>query len=286
MVFSRNKPKISVCIPSWFHPEQHGKYGQHETFWFAIRCLTRLNEAMAENRDDFELIIVDNGSTLTDEHVRASIESGLFAGKDTAETLESYAVDSYFGNADIVIRNPKNLGFASACNQAFALSRGDYVCCLNNDILVWSGCFKALVDLIEMPLSPKPGVSMPALITETGDARKALALGSPSLTRNAGKNGARAEFGSMWLARNDTLKAVAGMRDGYQVFDEKFVNGKEDRLLWMEIRKLNYETYRTHATRVFHQGQMSCGKIKERHQFTEGNAKLLEEYRNKYRQTN
>jgi hypothetical protein len=40
-----------------------------------------------------------------------------------------------------------------------------------------------------------------------------------------------------------------------------------------------YETYRTHKTRVFHQGNMTISKVDDRKEFTSKNREYLEEKR-------
>lgn len=274
---ARTSPRMSVVIPSWFTKSQHGKYGEHETFWLAAECLDRLLERTP--RGHFELIIIDNGSSLETADVMESSERGKYAGNGSVRTLEWY-----FGQADIIISNRDNRGFAAGCNQGFAVARGKYVCCLNNDVVVYDGWHEEMLKPFHEELEVPAGVVMPALIRETRDAREALALEHPDLSLNSGKLGAGAEFGSMWMARTDVLRSIAASsrRDGTLVFDEGFVNGKEDRLLWMEVRNMGMQTYRTHETRVFHQGQMSCAKVKDRRAFSPGNAELLEKYRSKY----
>ena len=64
MEFERKKPKFSIIIPSWFTGNQSGKYGPLETFWFATHCLKRLIDVTP--KDSYELIIIDNGSTIWD----------------------------------------------------------------------------------------------------------------------------------------------------------------------------------------------------------------------------
>lgn len=260
--YKREPKDFSIVIPSWFRSGQDGKYGRDETYWFAQECLDRMLECIP--RDRCEVIIVDNGSTL-------------------GETEHGDPNVSYFPKCDILVRNSENLGFAAGCNQGFAVANGKYVVCMNNDILVWPGWLEAMEKDFAVDKGGKPtGVLMPALMKQTGDAREALAMTEIDLTQNAGKFAVGAEFGSLWMAERQLLRELAKRRDGYQVLDEGFVNGKEDRLLWMEVRLEGLETYRTHNTRVFHQGQMSCGKTKDRRDFSESNSSRLEEMKKKY----
>lgn len=272
--YERRKPKVSIVIPSWFTPDQHGKYGKHETFWFARECLKRLINVTPE--EDYELIIVDNGSTLHLGHMMDDKDD--YAGDSSIFLRSDCGADpqAYFRRGDILIRNRENLGFGPACNQGFALANGEYICCLNNDILVWEGWLDTLLNVFKAQTNPPVGVVMPALLKETRDAREAIELQNPDFTLNAGKLGAGAEFGSLWMAPRRLLKQIANRRDGYQVFDEGFRLGfGEDRWLWQEIRLAGYETYRCHDTRVFHQGNMSIGKVKDRREYIDPNRERL-----------
>lgn len=261
-MFERKQPKVSIVIPSWFNQSQHGRYCQHETFWFAQECLRRLYAVTGRN--DYEVIIVDNGSTITDEDV-AGLEFNLTPSE-------------YWKMADVLIRNKENLGFAPACNQGFAMARGEYVICLNNDILVWPGWLDTMINDFEgNPAKPNNiGILMPALVLDLRDARKALEMETIDLSSHRDQFGVKAEFGSLWMAKKDTLNKVAQNRDGYQVFDEKFLLGMgEDRWLYREVRMLGLETYRTHNTRVFHIGNMTIGKVKDRRDYTGTNREYL-----------
>lgn len=258
-MFDRKKPLVSIVIPSWFATTQHGKYGDHETYWFAQECLKRL--LGVTSRKKFELIIIDNGSTL-------KIQNNNHRGW--------LGTDEYWGSADILIRNSENLGFAPSCNQGFDLTRGEYICCLNNDILVWRGWLDAVLNVFKQNLTPPPGVVMTALVKDLRDAREALKVKQPDFTINAGKYGSGAEFGSLWVAPKKILDEVRQFNDG-KVFNEIFKLGMgEDRLLWQQIRKLGYETYRCHDTRVFHQGNMSISKVEDRKKYTNKNREILE----------
>jgi len=90
------KPCVSVVIPNL-----NGKD-------FLVGCLRSLERQIFR---DFEVILVDNGST------------------DGSVAL----VRSEFPWLETIVENPSNLGFARACNQGIEASSGRYIALLNND---------------------------------------------------------------------------------------------------------------------------------------------------------
>ncbi len=98
----------SIVMPVWNRVE------------LTKKCLTAL--AGLKDHPEYELIIVDNGST-----------------DGTAEFLRQLSGDVR------IIGNGENLGFAKACNQGAAAARGTYLVFLNNDTLPQPGWLTALV---------------------------------------------------------------------------------------------------------------------------------------------
>lgn len=98
---------VTVIIVNW--------NGRH---WLE-RCLPALQ---AQTYADFQVIVVDNGST-----------DGSVSWLD-----ENWP-------AVRVLPNDRNLGFAAANNAAISASRGEYVVTLNNDVLVEPGWLSELV---------------------------------------------------------------------------------------------------------------------------------------------
>jgi len=255
--------KVSIVIPSWFTPSQSGQSGEHETFWLAQECLKRLIEVTP--KELYELIIIDNGSTL----------------EITGDRKDKWLYPpEYWWYADILIRNKTNLGFGPACNQGFAQATGEYVICLNNDILVWEGWLETMIKDFGTceKLEPPCGILMPALEKTHKDPKEALKLNAPDLSSNKGKFGIKAEFGSLWMIERDLLETLK-YKDGFY-FDPQFkMLFCEDRDLWMRVRREGYETYRTHNTRVYHRGNMSVSKIKDKNKYsTENKIKLHEKW--------
>jgi GT2 family glycosyltransferase len=99
-------PLVSILIVNW------------NTRDLVLRCLDSLPRGGGGTR--CEVIVVDNGSV-----------------DGSAEALEE--------RADIrLIRNPDNLGYAAAVNQAYRESTGEYVLLLNSDVDLMPGALSAL----------------------------------------------------------------------------------------------------------------------------------------------
>lgn len=95
--------------------------------------------ASMQNESDFELILVDNGST-----------------DGTVEFLKDFA--SRKSNVK-VIYNSENLGFSKGCNQGADAAQYDYIAFLNNDILLPSGWQDDLFEIFEK--EPEAGLISP-----------------------------------------------------------------------------------------------------------------------------
>lgn len=259
MKFERLQPKVSIVIASWFRDGQNGHFGENETYNIAKECLKRLIEVTP--RELYELILVDNGSTF---------------GKD------------YFDSADILIRNPENLGFAPGYNQGINLARGEYVIAMNNDILLWEGWLDTMIKDFEdneNSFNPPIGLLMPAIVKDKIKFWDAIKLKKEDIdmNKNAGSFTIQAEFGSLWMGRRNLFRDIANNRDGYQVLDENFKLGMgEDRWLYREVRMKGKETYRTHNLRVLHVGNVTISKFDNRKEYTFKNREYLESLKKEY----
>jgi GT2 family glycosyltransferase len=101
---------------------------------------------------NFELIIVDNGST-----------------DGTIPMLQS----EY--NAARLIRNDTNLGFARPINQALHASQGRYMLLLNPDTIVLPGAINNLVAYLDS--QPEVGICGPKVLNRDGTLQKACKRG-------------------------------------------------------------------------------------------------------------
>ena len=118
----------------------------HNKVDYTQRCLEALDQHTP--RGLYEIILVDNGS---------SDRTGEFLSSISAEVK--------------VIRNPKNLGFAKACNQGGFLSRCKYLTFLNNDTEAMGGWLEHLLDEVER--DPLVGATGAKLVYPDGRIQEA-----------------------------------------------------------------------------------------------------------------
>lgn len=133
-----DNPLVSIIIVNW------------NGYEVLQNCLESLKKIKYQN---FELIIVDNGST-----------------DDSLKLIED--IKSSFKVT--LIKNKTNLGFAKANNQAYLKSKGKYLLLLNNDTVVTSNFLNYLVQ--KMEIDKTLGVAQP----------KIYILDNPKLIDNAG----------------------------------------------------------------------------------------------------
>lgn len=202
------KSKALVCsiiIPVWNRRE------------LTEQCLVRL--AAVTSGCDYEVIIIDNGSTDT-----------------TSEFLGTLSGDVR------IIRNEDNLGFAVACNQGARAARSPYLVFLNNDTLPLEGWLTALVHEVET--SDEVAVVGSRLLYEDGSIQHAgvafswlcnspyhiymrTPANSPLVNR---RREMQAVTAACMLVRKKAFDDVGG-------FDEGFRNGFEDVDLCLKIHE-------------------------------------------------
>jgi GT2 family glycosyltransferase/tetratricopeptide (TPR) repeat protein/SAM-dependent methyltransferase len=201
----RTALSCSIIIPVWNRVD------------LTEQCLVKL--AAVTHGSDYEVIIVDNGST-----------------DATPEFLATLSGDVR------VIRNKENLGFAVACNQGAKIAQGRYLVFLNNDTIPLEGWLTALVQEVEA--SPEVAVVGSKLLYEDGTIQHggvafSLLYGTayhlyqripgdaPIVNR---RRELQAVTAACLLVRRDAFERAGG-------FDEGFRNGFEDVDLCLKIRE-------------------------------------------------
>jgi len=109
---STSPPRATIIIPLFDKAE------------YTAACLVALSEHTPP--EDYEVVLVDNGSTDTTAQLLAALEGDVR-----------------------VVRNAVNRGFAVACNQGAALARAEVVVFLNNDTEPRAGWLEALLRVLD-----------------------------------------------------------------------------------------------------------------------------------------
>lgn len=133
-----NKPKISVCIPSY-------------------NCAPFLAEALdsvlAQTYADFELLIIDDCST-----------------DASCDVIAGYAAQD---SRIVFLRNETNLGMVANWNRCIELARGEYIHYLfADDTFASPGCLARMLDVIESDPEISLVVSARTIIDEDSRAKR------------------------------------------------------------------------------------------------------------------
>jgi len=122
-----------------------------------LRCVRSLREA---GHEDLEIVVVDNGGGEPPGRLPPGVR---------------------------LLRNPRNEGFARACNRGIAASRGEVVLLINPDARVLPGFFEQAADLFAA--DPRLGIAGPRITGEDGrlqlSARREISLASGLVGRTS-----------------------------------------------------------------------------------------------------
>lgn len=192
---------------------------------------------------NYEIVVVDNAST-----------------DGTREWLEELARD---WPRLRIIANDTNLGFAAACNQAFAEAQGEILCFLNNDTVVTRGWLTAMVQYLQE--HPETGMVGPV---SNGVANAARV--EPGYTDLADLE----EWAAAWTRKHRgesfpipmlALYCAAIRRDTWErvgPLDEAFATGMfEDDDYSKRLRRAGYELRCLRDAWVHHWHQASFGAL-------------------------
>ncbi len=128
------RPSVTACIVTWNTRDQ------------VMRCVDALLHA--GGADETEILVVDNASA-----------------DGTAE-----AVRERYGPRVTLVANDRNLYYAAANNQAFAMARGEYVLILNPDAYVAEDCVALLIAALSR--APEAAAAAPTLILPDGSVQR------------------------------------------------------------------------------------------------------------------
>ncbi len=224
--------KVSVIVPNW------------NGIRFIGMCLDSLQRS---DFDDVEVIVIDNGSV---DGSRELIE-------------EQYPWVR-------LIKMPRNMGFATACNAGIKASAAEYVCLLNNDIEVESTWLRELVEGMERHPECGMGTTKMMFLDDrevfynTGDLFHAWSSGG-------GRGQGEKDVGQ--YDREDCVfGACAGagiyrreLFESVGVFDEDFFIFAEDVDLNMRCQLQGFRAVYLPQAKVYHIGTATVGLYSDRY---------------------
>ena len=200
-------------------------------------------EALARTVDpgeSVEIVLVDNGST-----------------DGTGEFLSS------LGGDIVIVRNTKNLGFATACNQGARVSRGRNIVFLNNDTVPRPGWLQALLDAAKEEDAAICGARLvypDGRIQHAGVAFDESGIGyhifnglskdHPAVTK---RRRLQAVTAACMLVRRDLFDELGG-------FDEGYRNGFEDVDFCLRAREKGCRTLYVPESVVVHHEETTEGR--------------------------
>ena len=224
----------------------------------------------SEHGDDFEVIVVDNGSTDDSFEYLNGLKSGL-TGDQKGVAKKNLTV----------IHNEKNLGFAKACNQGAGAAKGEYLMFLNNDTVVTKGWLDILVKELDSDSDGTSGkigagakIAADAKIAAVGpkllypdntiqhagvvfDEKKwphhiykKEPGGAPYVNK---KRQFQCITAACILIRAEVFRSVGG-------FDEAYLNGLEDLDLCLKIRELGLGILYVPESVVYHYESVTEGR--------------------------
>lgn len=161
--------------------------------------------------------------------------------KNTDEEVELVLVDNGTGetfDVDIEIHNPRNQGFAVACNQGAKAATGDVVVFLNNDTVPHPGWLTPLVSALQDETVGAAGSLLRYPDYRVQHAGVRLAWEAGTLTAyNILEDGARrnveAVTGACMAVDRSKFLSIGG-------FDEQYWNGYEDVDLCLTMRHMGW----------------------------------------------
>lgn len=172
-----------------------------------------------------------------------------------------------------LIRNPKNMGFAAACNQGARECAGKYLLFLNPDARILSAALDLPVELLERPENEFLGIVGPQLLDEDGRILRTCsyhprvshfvnkAFGLDRLAPTRFSNGLMAGWDHRQSRSVDSVMGAAyfvrrSLYDMLGGFDERFFVYFEENDFSLRAQKIGFKSYFLAEARAHHVG---CG---------------------------
>ena len=198
---------VSIIVPVLLLPDK-----DRELTRFTRNCFESIRDRTPPG---YELVVVDNGSMVD------------------VEWLE--------GEADVYIRNERNLGFGPAVNQGLRAASGEWLVVMNNDVVVLGGWLETMQG---------------AWHADTGVVSSHLHDHDPE--HKAGRQACHGGymFGALWLTRREVVDEI-----GYISEEYAFPGYWEDRDYWKRLEAAGFGLAK--AGWCLHVGNATSGKVPE-----------------------
>jgi hypothetical protein len=199
---------------------------------------------------DYEIIIVDN----------ASNDGSAAAVKEAFPYIN-------------VIANKQNVGFASANNQGYAVSNGNFLLLLNPDTLVKPNAIKSVLDFLKK--TPDAGMAACRLLNRDGSLQRSIKY-FPTILRNISEillidrifsrrykwktyyesTPTRVDYcaGAFMMVRREALGK-------FPLFNSEFFMYAEEKDLAFRLKKSGWNTYFVPFGEVIHYGGASTNQM-------------------------
>lgn len=208
----------------------------------------------------------------------------VFVVDNTATVEERELLQAFFKERPVnLIFNESNLGFGRACNQAYSLSRGEYVFLLNPDAYVVPPCLGALRKFLEE--TPDAGAAAPLIYWDSAmtylfprsllpsplqDIFVRLSLLSHTFGRLYSFAERRKNL-RLWRSLSPvSVKSLSGgaaflrrasVEDAGGLFDERFFLFYEDSDLFLRMQKAGFRLYVLPQARAVHRHRHTGQKL-------------------------
>lgn len=212
---------------------------------YTIACI----QSVFDNTKDFELFVVDNGST----DGTAAYLQALVSAHPNVKTATF----------------PQNQGFAPACNAPLQHAQGDFITFLNNDTLVtphWADHLADAIPLAEKQFDLSPvGLVGPVSNNAAGLQGIQTDPYTPDNLEQAARDHYDANKGTTHLAgllSGFCLMLTRPCLDDIGGFDENFtIGGWEDNELCLRAHRAGWKSAIDPATFIHHHGQRTLSSL-------------------------
>lgn len=194
-----------------------------------IEHTTKCLKSVFDFSQDFELIVVDNGST---DGTRSMLQE-LVTRRDDVQ----------------IILNSENSTFSKANNQGLQLATGDYIVFLNNDTTVCKDWLERMRE--HMDRVPVKNVGMIGPVSNNTNGRQCVGNQDAEAWHEQNK-GRWSHTGILYgwciMAKRKVIEDIGG-------FDERFINSHEDNDLCLRAQLAGYKLMIAYDTYIHHTGQ-------------------------------